>query len=76
LQLAQKVGEPALLGVREGAEEPALVLQVRLGGAVDEFATGGGKRDQGAAPVVGVRLARDEARLLEPVQTLGGGRSR
>ena len=55
LQLAQEVGEPALLVVAEGAEQPALVVEVRLGDGVDELVAGRGEGDQRPAPVVGVR---------------------
>jgi hypothetical protein len=53
LELAQQVGEPAPLGVGEGAQEPLFVLQVRTGGGVDELESRGAEGDQDSAPVAG-----------------------
>jgi hypothetical protein len=70
-QLAQQVGQPALLGFAERGEETALVVEMRLGDAVDELEALRRERDDGAAAVGRVGRSRDEAGLLEAVQALG-----
>ena len=70
-ELAQKIGELSLLGRVERAQDPALVLEVVHDGRVDEIAAGLGQRDQDSAAIVGVALAGDQLRLLEPVEPLG-----
>ena len=71
LELAQEIGELALLGRGERAQDPALVVEVVLDGRVDERAAGLRQRDQDPAAIVGVALAGDQLRLLEAVEPLG-----
>src|SRR4051812_21405710 len=68
LELAQQVGEPALLGLAERADDAVLVRQVRRHQAVDQLQPDGGESDENPAPVSRVWLAGDEPRLLELVQ--------
>src|SRR6478609_2202436 len=70
-ELAQERGQLLALLDAQGLQEPRLVGQVRAGDAVDQLVALVRERDERAAAVVRVRLARDQARVLELVQPLG-----
>src|SRR5688572_13471390 len=64
-QGAQQVGEPTLVGDREGVEEGSLVAALVLAVPVEGPLAGAGQRDVHLAPVVRIGGPSDQAVLLE-----------
>src|SRR5450755_4280677 len=66
-----------LLGGRRGerCEEPALGVIARQGGMVQDLVAGRGQFDDVPAPVVGVRMTRDQTLVLQYVHERDHGRA-